>query len=191
MIKLLAELLVAISLLILPSSANTAETAQAEPAAISVLSDDCEVYSHQSEGVMLARFENILNHNHCFGEDFQSADRLVLGAQLSLAELCDDGYIPAAAVNEFVFNMYGKNAEGTVLECDDQREGFYPVLPRGFDTYRHTVTDYSYVGDGRITVTSSVLINPDGEAQQALCESVFFADGSSAFGYTLLECNIY
>ncbi len=190
MIKLLAELLVALSLLILPSSASTAENLSAEPIDAALLSADAEVYSHQSEGVMLARFENILNHNHCFGDDFGSTDRLVLGAQLSLASLCDDGYIPAAAVNEFVFNMYGKNAEDIVLPCDAQREGFYPVLPRSFSTYRHTVTDYSYMGDGTISVKTSVVIDPDCDAETTTCESLFFADGSSIFGYTLLMCEL-
>ncbi len=186
MIKLLAEFFALIFMLILPSSATTAEIEPQMASETIVLADDEAVYSHQSEGVMLARFENILNHNYCFGDDFLSSDSLISGAAVSLINLCEDGFIPADAVDEFVYNMYGKTFEEVTLSSG----GYYSVLPRGFDVYRHTVTDYSYLGDGRIAVTSSVLINPDGESETAVCESVFFADGSSIFGYNLLECNI-
>lgn len=186
MIKLLAELFAFVFMLILPSSATTAEVQPQMAQEAVVLAEDEEVYSHQSEGVMLARFENILNHNYCFGDDFLFPDELISGAAASLINLCEDGLIPAAPVDEFVYNMYGK----TFSEVPLANGEYYAVLPRGFNVYRHTVTDYAYLGDGRIAVTTSVVINPEAEKETAVCESVFFADGSSIFGYNLLECNI-
>ena len=200
MVKFVLELILAFALLFSPSSGATEpEVSEASlPAEETVLpaaeenavlaAYEPEVYSHQSEGVMLARFQNILNHNHCFGDDINSPSELIFSAQVSLLSECRDGYIASDLVDNFVFNMYGKRPEGVVFDFSEQREGYYPVIPRGFSTYSHTVTDYSYLGDGRIEVFSDVLIN---ETEMARCESILFADGTSAFGYILLSCEIY
>ena len=192
MLRWILEIALAVYMLVLPSAeAGVPTVASVEPAVAAEMSVETEVYSHQSEGVMLARFQNTLNHNYCFGDDFLSEERLVLGAQLALAKECVDGYIPCAAVDNFVYEMYGRDSREVKLDFADKKEGYYPVLPRSFSTYRHTVTDYEYVGDGSIKVYTDVVINPEGEAASAKCESVLFADGSSIFGYTLLSCNLY
>ena len=192
MLRWIVEIILAVYMLVLPSAeAGVTVAASAEPMVAAETSVEAEVYSHQSEGVMLARFENILNHNYCFGEDFLSEERLVLGAQLALSSECVDGYIPCAVVDNFVYEMYGRDSSKVNLDFADKKEGYYPVLPRSFSTYRHTVTDYEYVGDGSIKVYTDVVIDPDGEAVAAKCESLLFADGASIFGYTLLSCNLY
>lgn len=195
MLKLISELILALAVLFLPS-APAAEPATAdagiaaEPVDVCTVSyemgDTEQIYSYQEEGVMLARFENILNHNHCFGKDFSSYEALVLGAEISLLSEEENGFISADKIDAFIFNMYGKQPEEVSFEGFESREGFYPVIPRGYDVYSHAVTDYSYLGDGRIAVESEVIINGACE-EKAHCESILFADGSSAFGYILLS----
>ena len=195
MFKAVTEVVLAIIVLFAPSGYAPVETAaavdiapvSAEPMVVSLESDE-EIYSHQSEGAMLARFENILNNNYCFASDFDSAEKMVAAATISLAAHIEDGYISAANVDNFILNMYGKDIEGEVLS---EREGYYAVLPRGYDIYSHKVIEYSYVGDGSIEVYSEVTVNPDTDAEIRNCKSVLFADGMSAFGYILLSCEIY
>ena len=185
MIKHIIEFILALSLSILPLGA-TETPAPAEAAVI-----ETEVHSHQSEGAMLARMENMLNKNYCFGEDFESAEAMILSAEIALKNQIDDGFISENAVNDFVFNMYGVDVAGTTLSFGECENGCYPVPARGYDEYRHTVTDYEYNGDGTITVETDVVINQCGESETAKCVSVFFADGTSIFGYNLISSTLY
>ena len=43
---------------------------------------------------------------------------------------------------------------------------------------------------GTVTVLSIVTVNPDTSAEEYECESVFYANGESAFGYNLISCNV-
>ncbi len=185
MIKQIIEFILALSLSLIPLGATEAPVpAPAEAALI-----ETEVHSQQSEGAMLARMENMLNKNYCFFEAFESAEELILSAEIALKNQISDGFISESAVNDFVFNMYGVDVAGTTLSFGESENGCYPVLARGYDEYRHTVTDYEYGGDGTITVKTDVVIN--GGSETAQCESVFFADGMSIFGYNLISCEIY
>ena len=78
--------------------------------------------------------------------------------------------------------------------CETQVEGengFYAVTPCGFDVYEYTIKGYEYNGDGTITVSCDVCVNPETDAQNMSAKAVFFADGTSAFGYNLISCEIY
>ncbi len=139
-----------------------------------------EVTSQQPDGVKIARFENMLSHNYCFGTDFQSDAALIHGAALSLG---DNGTPEKSAVDGFIYNMYGVNTE----EAD---ASLYELAACGYDIYKHTVKSFTYNGDGTITVLSVLTVNPDTSAEEFECESVFYANGGSAFGYNLISCDV-
>lgn len=140
--------------------------------------------SQQSDEFKIARFENMLNHNYCFGSDFEDDGALLFGSYLSLADKIEDGKIEKPLVDAFVENMYG------VSLSENGDDGFYTIPACDYDTYRHKVTAFDYNGDGTVTVYSRVAVNPDVSDEVYDCESVFFANGESAFGYNLISCNI-
>lgn len=176
MAKVFFELILAFLVTFLPISNNVSEETVAEPVSVTA-----EVTSMQEDGVKIARFQNVLNHNHCFGSSFEN-DELLASASLSLSYLIEDGYIEKSAVDNFVFNMYGVDTSS--LPCGD-KEGCYNVEAMGFASYTHTVENFSYNGDGTITVTSKMSVDGEGEYD---CTSVFFANGESIFGYNLISC---
>ncbi len=178
MIKQIIELIMVVIIGFLPV-ANEAPQKDASPAA----SLTATVTSQQMDGVKIARFENMLNHNYCFGDDFSDNDKLLSAAFLSLANNIKGGRINAALVDGFIYNMYGAQPQNST-------DGFYDVLPTGYDVYNHSVTSFDYNGDGTITVRSIVTVNPDTRPEQYDCTSVFYANGESAFSYNLISCDI-
>lgn len=178
MLRLLVEFLLVFIVGFAPlSGAENAAVLEplAEPVAVTA-----EVTSQQEDGVKIARFQNMLNHNYCFGED-KSAEDLVCSASLSLSSLISDGKISKSAVDGFVYNMYG-------IDMSEYCEGAdtYDVLPMGFDTYRHTVKEFFYNGDGTLTVISEMAVGDETYD----CVSQFLANGESVFGYNLLFCEV-
>ncbi len=164
---------------IAPMGGNSADT-QPQPAV-----NTAAVTSEQADGVKTARWQNMLNHNYCFGNAFEDKAQLVSGSVISLLSKIEDGYISKAAVDSYILNMYG-------IDCTDytqgDRDGYYSVQPMGFDVYRHEILSFEYNGDGTVTVYSRMSVN--GGQEKYDCVSVFFADGGSAFGYRLLSCDV-
>ena len=173
MFKQIVELLMVIIIGFLPVS-NTAETPKETTAVVA------EVTSQQTDGVKIARFENMLSHNYCFGTDFQNYEALIKGAALSLAK---NGDAEKSEIDGYIYNMYGVDTQGV-------SEEYYVLAPCGYDVYKHNVKSFTYNGDGTVTVLSTIIVNPDTSAEQYDCESVFYANGQSAFGYNLLSCDV-
>lgn len=173
MLKQLIELILVILVGLMPAAANSDSAKQPAAAETAVLA---EVSCQQSDGIKAARFQNMLNHNYCFGEKL-TEEQLIRSATVALRSKIKDGFISKQAVDTFVADMYG-----VTLSADG---GDYAVTPCGFDSYFHTVQNFVYNGDGTITVSSVMTVNGEGAVP---CVSVFFADGSSAFGYTLRSC---
>ena len=182
MIKQIIELVLALALAVLPLSPAAPETTMESETAVTTAA----VRSQQDDGVMLARFENMLEKNYCFGDDFFDSRALISSASIVLKNQIQDGYIPTASVDAFLYNMYGCDTVDFAGE-----NGFYAVTPCGFDVYEYTVNEYTYNGDGTITTLCDVVINPDADAQHMSATATFFADGSSAFGYNLISCELY
>lgn len=178
MIKQIIELLLVVVVGMLPMGADSAETlensAVSAPEAIVA-----EVSCQQSDGVKAARFQNILNHNLCFGESF-TKEQVKTSAEVALLSQVCGGFIDKTVVDRFALDMYGID-----LSEEPAENGLYAVPAIGYDQYFHTVESFSYNGDGTVTVKSVMSVN--GEGAYA-CESVFFADGASLFGYNLLSC---
>ena len=178
MLRLLLEFILVFIVGFAPLSG--AETALVSEDSAQPVSITAEVTSQQEDGVKIARFENMLNHNYCFGTD-KTADDLILSASLSLSSLISDGKISKSAVDGFVFNMYGIDMSDYSADAD-----CYDVPPMGFDQYRHTVTDFFYNGDGTLTVTSEMSVGDD----CYVCTSIFLANGESVFGYNLISSEV-
>lgn len=175
MVKQIFEIILAIALSILPLSPTS--TPEVSPATVTAAN-----HSQQSEGVIMARFENMLEHNHCFGSDFQNDDALVFSASVTLKQHVSEGKIDANLANAFIFDMYG-------IELSNDE--FYDIVPRGYSVYEYTVTDFAYNGDGTITANANVVVNPDTEAEKMSATATFFVDGTSNFGYNLISCELY
>ena len=177
MIKQIIELLLVVVIGMLPMGADSAQNA--EIGAVSESAVVAEVSCQQSDGVKAARFQNILNHNLCFGESF-TKEQVKISAEVALLSQINDGFIDKTAVDRFVLDMYGID-----LSEETAENGLYAVPAISYDVFFHTVDSFSYNGDGTVTVKSVMSVNGEGEYP---CESVFFADGASLFGYTLLSC---
>ncbi len=178
MIKQIIELIMVVIIGILPIADKEPAGEVTKPVSLTAA-----VTSQQQDGVKIARFENMLNHNYCFGDDFSDTDKMIFGATLSLKDSISDGKISAALCDGFIYNMYGVKLQNSTAD-------FYDVLPMGYDVYSHRVTSFSYNGDGTVTVLSTVTVNPDTSSEEYNCKSVFYANGESAFSYNLISCDI-
>ncbi len=180
MLKQIVELLMVIIIGLVPMGNNTNET-QPAPAVTTAA-----VTSEQDDGIKCARWQNMLNHNYCFGDAFEDKAQLIESAAITLYSKIENGYISKAAVDAYILNMYG-------IDCADctqsDREGYYSVPPIGFDVYDHDIISFEYNGDGTVTVHSKMAVGGDADRVYD-CVSVFFADGGSAFGYRLISCDV-
>lgn len=157
------------------------------PASAAVLSKPSEI------GVATARFENMLNMNFVYGDDFCNNESLVNAAAISvLGEVDDDGFIPSDSVTAFIKDFYDidmvitKNINSSL----PQRDGFVYVVPRGYTTYEHDVVSVIRDGD-YYSVVSSVKINlHTGESYIATANSVFMINHDSSFGYSLISSEL-
>ena len=178
MIKQVIELLLVVIIGMLPAGAERAQTLENKDfSENSVIM--AEVSSQADDGVKAARFQNMLNHNLCYGGQFSKED-VKTSCAVALRALIKDGFIDKTAVDRFALDMYGVS-----LAEEPSQDGLYAVPALGFDEYFHTVESFEYNGDGTVTVKSVMSVNGEGAVPVT---SVFFADGTSTFGYTLVSC---
>lgn len=145
--------------------------------------------SPNADRVLAARLLNMLNHNAVYNDDFSNTNIIVDNSAIMLLDRADqDGFIDSALVGGFVYNMYGISlADYKVNQDLPQKDGFFYVIPRGFDTYSHTITNITR--DGLyIYVTSQLVIEShDCDSYTYSCNSVFLMNSASAFGYNLIS----
>ena len=142
-----------------------------------------------------SRFTNMLNRNYSYNSDFESADIITDNSIIALLDKREEGsdYISDEIVKGFVQDMYGIEIIDIHDEADMHKDGFVYITPRGFTTYKHTVTDIKENEDGSFTVFSDVIINPhDDDEIVTTAETLFVVNEDSAFGYNIiysdLEC---
>lgn len=139
--------------------------------------------------IMKARFENMLNNNFLYGDDFVSHKVIIENSILALLDKCEDGEIDKALVLGFIADMYGLQVDPSAAEYDfaPASEGKFVILPRGYTEYKHTVTSIS--GDeGGYTVNSDVVVmTHDGEEYKTTASTVIVPNEGSSFGYNIVS----
>ena len=140
-----------------------------------------------------SRFTSMLNRNFVYGEDFDNLEIIKDNSILAQLNLSEDGeFISKQLVDGFVWDMYGvKIGETTANQDLPSKDGFYYIVPRGYSTYSHEITNITENEDGSFNVESAVTINAhDGEPETATATSLFVKNETSAFGYNIIYCNI-
>lgn len=157
-------------------------------------SESGEVPVSADKNIPGARFLNMLNHNFVYNEDFQSTDILVEDSLLALLDRREKDspeYISDAIVKGFVSDMYGIELSDVNDNSDKHTDGFVYIVPCGFTSYSHKITDIKENEDGSFTVLSSVTVNPhDGGEYLTEAETLFVKNGKSAFGYNIVYSNL-
>lgn len=142
--------------------------------------------------VMKARFENMLNNNYLYDDDFTSDKIVIENSILALLDKTVDGEIDKSLVLGFIAGMYGLQVDPAAAEYDFAKasEGMFLVLPRGYTEYNHTITSITEEVGG-YTVSSDMLVMPhDGEEYTVKVTTVFVPNEGSSFGYNILSSNI-
>lgn len=188
MAKRLISILIAISVLFVFTASAPAPALDSVPQATTTTEEANTVI----ESVQKARFENMLNHNYLYGEDFSSDQIVIENSILALLDKSVDGQIEQGLVLGFIAGMYGRQVDPAAATYDflPADEGMFAILARGYDGYEHTVVSVEEV-DGGYLVTSDVTVYPcDGFAYNATAQSVFVVNEGSAFGYNLVSAEL-
>ncbi len=148
------------------------------------------------QGATEVRFLNMLNHNYVYDDAFNYTDDVVnnsIVALLDLRDSADEDYIAQGYVADYVKNMYGiEIVDFAGLNADfPQKDGFVFIIPRGFETYSHTLVDCRENEDGSFTVTTDVVIDTHyGELEEGVATTLFVKNSESDFGYNIVYSNI-
>lgn len=184
MAKRIFSLLVILAIIfVLPASTPVKSVVPVAPA-IEVPVDEPSV-----NGILKARFENMLNHNYIYGDDFSSDLIMIENSILALLDKSEDGQIDKGLVLGFIAGMYGRQVDPAVavydfLPADDDK---FAILARGYDAYNHKIIAVEEI-DGGYKVISDVTVYPcDGFEYLATCESIFVPNEGSSFSYNLIS----
>lgn len=143
--------------------------------------------------VLAARFENILNHNTVYGDDFYDNQKLVNSAMIMLKNYADnDGFIKEEIVSAYIKDMYDIDIDinEKINAGYPQKDGYVLLIPRGHNEYTHTVTKTENFGD-YILVTSLVSVKThDNGTYSTICKTRFAESELSSFGYTIISSEL-
>ena len=114
------------------------------------------VNTNTADGVLEARFLNMLNHNFVYNDAFYNDSALVNESMLALIDVAQDGFVDGAVLGGY--NIYTHE----IASVTDNKDGSYTVL---------TEVEISY---------------EDGSVETASCETVFLENTESAFGYNIM-----
>ena len=152
--------------------------------------------NYSQNDVLSSRFLNMLNRNFVYGNDFENVSDIVDCSVLALLDKRDvlfEDYIDEAVVKSFVYDMYGVEAEdiSSLNPEYPQKNGLVYIVPRGFSTYKHTVSAITENEDGTFTVVSNVQITThENETVNRKAVSLFAENKESAFGYNIISCEL-
>ena len=148
----------------------------------------------QTQNVITARFENMLNNNHVYADDFLSVSALIEGACISLFKNANEGVLTNVELTAFVKNMYGVDI--TVIADEEKLPldilGTTVIPCKGITSYNHSVYKTVTNEDGTLTVYSRVLADSHDSEFAVSYEAIsrFAVSENSTFGYNLLSCEL-
>ena len=167
-------------------SANQADVAVLESEAVAT--EEVSV-KDVADGLLSARFENMLNHNFLYNDDFLDDKTVIENSILSLLDYVEDGEIDKALTLNFIANMYGREVDPSAATYDflPVAEDKFAVIPRGYTVYTHSITSVEEI-DGGYLVRSEMTINPHDDGGYVVnVESVFVPNSGSSFGFNLIK----
>lgn len=145
------------------------------------------VNTNTADGVLEARFLNMLNHNFVYNDAFYNDSALANDSMLALIDAAPDGFVDGAVLGDYIFNMYGKIYNDFAFLGDTEKDGCVYIIPRGYNIYTHEISSVTDNKDGSYTVLTEVEISyEDGSVETAYCETVFLENTESAFGYNIM-----
>lgn len=140
------------------------------------------------------RFLNMLNRNFVYNADFDNADVITENSILTLLNRRDaenSDYISESVVKGFIYDMYGVKITEINEDESVHKDGFVYIIPRGFTSFNHTITDIKANEDGSFTVISSVTVSPhDDDEFMTSATTLFVPNEKSAFGYNIISSDI-
>lgn len=163
--------------------------------AFGLYADEAEAVVTADENLVMAnRFQNMLNNNYAYGDEFMSVDKILLASQLSLLDESKDGKIANADIIAFAKDMYGIDA--TVFADEGSQplsaDGVTEILPRGYSIFVHRVEEVIENEDGTYTVFSVVSTEDhDGNITEYESVSSFAKSEGSRFGYILISSELF
>ena len=163
---------------------------------VEIISDVYDTVNYNEEtvnGILKARFENMLNNNYVYDTDFESHKVIIENSILALLDKGVDGEINQSLVLGFIADMYGLQVNPDAVKYDfaPASEGMFVILPRGYTEYQHTVTKI-IEEEGGYTVISNVLVSThDGEQYFATATSEFVPNIGSSFGYNIINSDLF
>lgn len=181
--RIFSFLVVLAIMFVLPASVPVQSVVPAAPAV------EVSVNNASVNGILKARFENMLNHNYIYDDDFASDLIMIENSILALLDKSEDGQIDQGLVLGFIAGMYGRQVDPSVAVYDflPADDGKFAILARGYDAYNHNIISVEEI-DGGYKVISDVTVYPcDGFEYLATCESVFVPNEGSSFGYNLIS----
>ena len=142
--------------------------------------------------VMKARFENMLNRNYLYDDDFSSDQTIIENSILALLDKSVDGEIDKSLVLGFIAGMYGLQVDPAAAEYDfaPASEGKFLILPRGYSEYSHTITSITEEVGGYTVSSDMLVLAHDGEEYTVKVTTVFVPNEGSSFGYNIISSNI-
>jgi hypothetical protein len=143
--------------------------------------------------VLEKRFLNMLNHNFVYGEAFHNEEDFVNDAALALLDHVNDGFLDEAYLKDYIFNMYGKKFDdfSEYNSLAPKADGYFYIIPRGYDLYEHKIASVIDNEDGSYTVISEVVIDYHfGEKVNAFSTTFFIENEESPFGFNILYSDL-
>ena len=124
----------------------------------------------------------MLNHNFVYGEAFHNEEDFVNDAALALLDHVNDGFLDEAYLKDYIFNMYGKKFDdfSEYNSLAPKADGYFYIIPRGYDLYEHKIASVIDNEDGSYTVITEVVIDYHfGEKVNAFSTTFFIENEDS------------
>lgn len=146
----------------------------------------------EQDALKKSRFENMLNHNYLYDDDFRNMHTVIENSCLALLDKMEEQFISTDILFPFIENAYGIS-----VYLDDEfgagfpkKQGAVYVVPRGFTQYTHTVINIENEGDTFKVTSLAVTDSHDNEPTELVCNTVFKVSDSSAFGYNIVSSTL-
>ena len=145
--------------------------------------------------VVESRFLNMLNRNYVYNDSYYTVEDVVNDSVIALLDMRDsedDSYISEDIVSDFVYDMYGIEVDFSQVNTKfPKKDGYVFILPRGYELYKHTVTNITENEDGTYSVKTNVEITThDRMTYNEVCETLFVPNENSKFGFNIVHSNI-
>ena len=143
------------------------------------------------ENTEFARFENMLNHNLLYDNDFNNINTVVDNSILCLLDKAEDEFIKKDLVEAFVYNMYDLDVKDYKPNPNaPEKDGYIFIMPRGYDEISHEIKTVTENGTLICIISEITVKSHDGQTKTATCETVLLENKNSAFGYNIISSNI-